>query len=489
MGLHQTLASVDNFFWTLSIYPYILKAEHEAKKVEKDPAKYYSEKAEKEAKKAEKEAKKAEKETKKEDQEEIKKAVKEAKENGNNEVPEEVDKFITEMSDDNIISKTNLTLIAIDSNKMVQYAFYYMTNPEAKLITTSTKLEKELINGIGELVGFGKIYEDEAAEDLKKYDPSKEEYTSNDNYIFSIDHIIKLASGSTKEQMNIRRAELESAKNTSDDIEESVEETSEENTNTRWKKDENGIIHPVFFTPEGEETEPTYFGDEPIVGPSIPVELFNKLESDFGDLLPMKHRYQMLPNNLVQLYVTRDNGMEEYYTVDPGVVMGLGKTYILANIVNDTIFVCTEDKDVCRNVLSNVFYTLTPDEVQTSIKNYFRNMKIYKYIDMSNTEKLAELNQDDFQKLGKKITFILNQIACQYNGTGQELPRLRFADFQSVDNFMLISDISVISPFMFDGTTSPAIHEGLIYQVDGDNITQRLFGNVVEFHIDKYGEI
>jgi hypothetical protein len=162
--------------------------------------------------------------------------------------------------------------------------------------------------------------------------------------------------------------------------------------------------------------------------------------------------------------------------------MGKGKIYILANVPTDTLFVSTEHKDIIRKVLSDKDYVLNPSEIQKVIQDYFRNMNIYRYIDMNKTEFLSKINEENFQKLGKKLTFIINQ---KINNEC----RFRFLNWESVDKFAIISDSSVKSPLSSTGETSDKISEGLTYIVEGDNITQKMGDKINMLQIQQYGDM
>lgn len=475
------LAKLQNLMWDIKLIPTQIEVSYKSNKCMKDPE-YINKLQEKAAKKEEKRAEKAQK---KQDAETMKAAKKAANEDREEAFSDTVRDNIVNMSNGDNIFKMNLVGRAIETNKLIQFTNFYMTSQEAQLIKLNQK-EREIVNGIAQLFDFGKIYESAGIASLKLYDPDcKEDYVSTSKYLLSIKDIeAKKNDQAFMEKLASRKEQLLAESQHPED-DEPVTETEETTTSSRWVKDKDGIIHPIFVLPEDEVIiEPE------VQGVGISDDLFKLLEDKFNPFLNgIKHRYE-LSGDLVLLYVTREGtGAEEYYTVDPtGIVMGGGKTYILANTGTDTLFVSTEHNDIVSNVLSSVFYILRPEEIQKVFQDYFRNMVIYRYVDMSNTEFLKDLDTKSLQKLGKKLTFIINQVANQNQGQSQ-LPRFRFNFWNGIDDFLLISDPAVKSPLKHIGETSDLICEGLMFEVKGDDVTQRFKGYNIEYHIDKYGDM
>lgn len=484
------LAKIENLLWEVKLIPTQIEVAYKSNKAMKDPdyiKNLQKKKEEKALKKLEREQKmqekKAEREEAKSDKEVMKAAQEAAKEErGDEPFSESVSNHITTLGADNSLKTIQLIKKAGDTNKIIQFACYYMSNENAKLIKLSEK-EREICNGIADIFNFGKIYESAGVANLKLYDADYEEYLPASNYILSIKDIESRKNDFVFiENMKKRKEQLA---NTDD-----LNEETEQNAHTIWQSDEDGIVHPVFI-PEDGNVKPFEEAKKNSQGAGISDELFKSLENVFVPILGIdEHRYEMLDNGLVRLFITRpEYNVEEFYTVDPGLVMGAGKIYILANIGNDTLFVSTDHKDIVKNILSSAFYVLNATEVQEVLQDYFRNMNIYRYVDMSNTEFLKDLSEEDFQKLGKKLTFILSKIVLQNDGAVSETPRFRFNYWNGVDDFIIISDPTVKSPLKETNETSSIICEGLMFEVKGDDVTQRLKTNVIEYHIDKYRDI
>lgn len=101
-------------------------------------------------------------------------------------------------------SKTQFTII--------NYAYYYMTDKNAKLVTRFNMIEKEIINGISSVFDFGKIFPEAVVGDLRRYDLRYEDFcprSANPDYILSIADIIKKTELiDFMEKVNQRKAQL-----------------------------------------------------------------------------------------------------------------------------------------------------------------------------------------------------------------------------------------------------------------------------------------
>ena len=411
------------------------------------------------------------------DSDEIKKAKEEYPMEG---CSQKVSNDIILSSSDDTVIKAKLVCKALETHKWIQFALYYMTDKNAKLIKATEK-EKELVNGIAKYFSFGKIYESSGVADLETYDMSyTDKYNINHKYLLSIendiltrtkDDLICEKIAKRKENINAENEHPE------DDVPE--EETIEEFTKPNFVKDTEGIIHPVFFKENTEEII------KPIQGNNISNELFAKLTSEFKDFFPKESKYNYYRNERGQIIIdlTTKEGIRNEYIVDDGSVMGANKLYLLCNLDYDTIFVSTDHKDIIKKSLANKMYTLTKEEIDIVNKDYFENQSIYRYIDMSNTDFLNKLSDEDKKILNNKLTFILNILSNQ-TMPGQDLPRLRFNNWDSVNEFCIISDNKVKSPLLVEGATSSILVNGLIFIVNGDTLTQKFNSSTVDIKMN-----
>lgn len=445
--------------------------------------------AEKRRKEAEKASKKAEKKASKKESKDSKKEAKEQfkeadKAYGSDSVSEEMLNSINAFYKEDPLKIAGAAVKATKTLQLVKYTMYYMTDKDAKLIELDEKIEKEIINSIAKLYDFGKIFEDVDYQDLERFDLSSEKCKGDPRYILSIKDIMSWGDNEyVKDKIKERKEQLEAEKQYPTEEDDGDEESGNK-SKPSYTTDEDGLIHPVFFDPEKKGQPLTDFVKR---GPGIDDKVYDKLETIIPEFVKSDYRYEAF-GSLVYLYIKRtEEGAEDCYLIDPGIVMGKGEYCIISNVPNDTLFVPFSHKDIVEKIISNKFYVLTSEEIQKVIDGYFRNLNIYRYIDMSKTEFLSKLSQDDFQKLGKKLTFILSKLADNANGV--DLPRFRFNMFESIDNFMIISDPAVVSPLIGTNETSSIMVEGMMFIVNGDSVTMKYFDSTTDFKIEKYGEM
>ncbi len=127
---------------------------------------------------------------------------------------------------------------------------------------------------------------------------------------------------------------------------------------------------------------------------------------------------------------------------------------------------------------------LTPEEIIEVRADMFTNDLIYRSIDMSGMSgNISQLTKEEFSLLGKKLTCITNISDIAIHNA---VPRMRFSQFRSINDFGLVSDYGCVSPL--DGITSMEIHEGLVIGVKDDTISVDLSdgGGVILYPI-QYG--
>ena len=176
---------VENFFyWNVRLLPTQIQVAHNARKVTKDPD-YFTKKENNKnkfesfinSKKEEKQQQpQEEKDTKKENNEEslknseMKKADNLSKEiNGDEQFTEKLKDDIIKLSGNDQFKRLQIINKALAAKKLIDYAYYYMTDNDAKLIKLN-QTEKEICNAIANIFDFGKIYDSVGIADLKRYD-------------------------------------------------------------------------------------------------------------------------------------------------------------------------------------------------------------------------------------------------------------------------------------------------------------------------------
>ena len=352
--------------------------------------------------------------------------------------------------------------------KMVSAALTYMNNGIEIDGSNLTDEDKSVLNGIASIFNFGKIFEEANVADLRNYDSKFNNNVADQKYIFDINSIGEIKSTPLGKKIS---RNIEKLKN---DVEDAIE----------IEDDDLDATHPINFTVV-DEYEYNY---EPVKGKGISNNLFKKLEKAFLPYLNgRKHQYTLIPDNgLIRLYYDNDRIPNGMLTIDPGLVMGCGKLYVMAKIPGDFVFVDTDHHDIISKLFENNMYELTDEEYQLVLSGLFRNTNHYTWIDLSNTSFMGKLSEEQFQKLGKKFTFVLSKIAEER--PGMELPRLRITNWKSIDNFDMISDDKVISPLSREGDTKGLPELGLKVQVRKDAMIEyKNDQKVSEYTVAEYG--
>ena len=342
---------------------------------------------------------------------------------------------------------------------------------EKKPINIDDNEEKEIINGIASMFDFGKIYKDANVADLKKYDPKFNNGAIDQKYIIEIDRISELKN-----------------------IKAMMEKINANKPKKSFTVDENDVIHPVSFD-NLIEREANDSSAIPMKGKGISNNLFKKLEKAFlPHMGKTYHRYEKEENGFIDMFYENGSEAGGMIRIDPGLVMGKGGLYVLSNFSNDVCFVDIKHHEIITKILGNNFYQLTSDEYQVVVDDLFRNTEHYQYYDLSNTSFLGKLSNEEFQKLGKKLTFVSAKLALERTNDAMPhpeiQPRLRLTNWKSIDNFDLISDERVISPLHSSHQTFGVVELGLKVEVRKDDVIEYKNNKVVsKYHIDKYGNM
>jgi len=200
--------------------------------------------------------------------------------------------------------------------------------------------------------------------------------------------------------------------------------------------------------------------EKPIQGDGISDEDFANLEKVFNPLLKgQKYRYESY-NDIFMLYITRVGGTEESFIIDDGSILGGDKFYVLANKMNDTVFVSADDPEIPM-ILKSKFYMVSPDCAKRNEANLLQPGIVYRYIDFSG----IDLDKVDKDKFAANLAACINVVSN--NG---EAPRMRFNEFTSDSNFELISDEFTKSPLQELGFTSNLISPMLRIEFENNKI-------------------
>lgn len=493
MGLFDFISDVSDAIYdagyNLSLQPTIWSIEHEARKLERTGSSNTTTKPEPPKPATKKtvtsannnkvvEKSKAISTTSKEksDEEKIKaleKELAELKRKRNEETSKSIEKKEDEVVNFSDFKEAKLANLKSRAAKLITASTDYMSG-ETKEIVTDNDEEKEIINGVASMFDFGKIFEDAKVADLKKYDPKFNDDAIKEKYIIEIDRILEMK---TIKAMMKKINQNKPSKSTNFTI-----------------VGDSDVIHPVSFD-NLIEREANDSSAIPIKGKGISNNLFKKLEKAFlPHMGKTYHRYEKEENGFIDMFYENGSEAGGMIRIDPGLVMGKGRLYVLANFSNDICFVDTEHHDIITKILGNNFYQLTPDEYQVVVDDLFRNTEHYQYYDLSNTSFLNKLSSEEFQKLGKKLTFVTAKLALERTNDAMPhpeiQPRLRLTNWKSIDNFDLISDERVISPLHSSHQTFGVVELGLKVEVRKDDVIEYKNNKVVsKYHIDKYGNM
>lgn len=250
-------------------------------------------------------------------------------------------------------------------------------------------------------------------------------------------------------------------------------EASRSNMKMDGIADPDPVVPIIFINKNMDLTQPQ----------SLSKGIITKLEKEFGDILCMySHQFNRI-GDIIELMIY-NNGRMDQYLIDPGTIIGNGFNVICNAPGADTTMVNAKHKDILAKAFANKSYVLTPEEMMEVNKDMFMNQGIYMMVDMSKgCEILPKLSEEEFVKLGKKLSFIIN---IPWNSAVIPASRLRIRTFKSVDDFVLVSDDKCKSPLSAD-LNLQNITPGLMVKVNGDDIVVKLNDVEQKYHIDEYG--
>lgn len=378
---------------------------------------------------------------------------------------------IREAANNNDLYEIDLISTAIKTNKWINYAIYYMTEDDSHLLKCNYA-EREFLNSISMLAGFGRMYQSAGVTDLREFDIKNPDRKIGTKFILLFDELLdRIHDEEFIQKMKIRKTKL--GMNI-------LSIGMDPNYKGSHSIDNDGYIHPVFFM----NPVITDIGEKK--GPGIDQVTFDRLENSVGKLIMnSKYKYSRNENGLIDLEQEIDNsfGAIEKFVIDDGLLLG-GTTisilgyYDTINGGTDKVFVdVNKHPDIAFNILKSVFYKMSADEVNVATADLLNNGFIYTYIDFNNTPWFDYLGFTD------KITLSNNLVnIVRYMGNDPNLaypPRLRFLSYKDPDNFTLISDNEVKSPLSDTFETTPNILEGLSFVVQDGSASMYYGGQII----------
>lgn len=349
-------------------------------------------------------------------------------------------------------------------NALLKEVVNYIMFSNCELYQNHSIESKKIINGIGSVFGLKELYSDVLTADIRMYDPTFEatgEYNPDLDTIVYISDIVKW-----KNDPDFKTA-----------LEKKLEESGYSAGLDDFELENIGGIN------ETSDVNTVRVQD------GFPIALKDVFEPFFADK-NVRRTYFFDANRKPNILVDHINlNQHNSYIIDDNHALGRDFISIMCKSgQNDSWFVPIICKEVIDKIFSDPDYLLTVNDIHISLQYYFGNPEIYKYIDMSDPRFLNKLTTEQFKKLGRKLTYIIDTIMRNMTAPGTEMPGLRFLAFVNINRFSLISDSQVGSSSKYiSGSgyieTSPTILEGLTFIVKDDTITRQLNGVEDKFNI------
>ena len=365
---------------------------------------------------------------------------------------------IKRMSKGSVLMEVAFTSVAVRSSKLFLYTIYYLTDPDAKLLSFDED-DCKFINTISEMAGAGRIYKNVGVlDDITKYDSKFADVTYSEGFLISLDDVMEKVADEEIRKKIITKLGMGLISNTG------VPWLGGTVSGINARVDEDGMIHPIFFTDEPMVNTMARCQSEDITPDRLVI-----FESQLADFFNPEDYYFYSTNSdgAYILNIARGDAMGavDSYIIDDGSIMGGENVSVLANFVlpdgrQDSIFVNVKrNPEIAQVVLHNRFYLLNQFEVMKVVKGNFNDTVIYHNIDFSNTFWYDSLNADQLSILERRLSKILPHI---------QDARLRFSTFSSIDSFTLCSDDKVKSQMKSGDVTSSKILEGMTIIVTGN---------------------
>ena len=368
--------------------------------------------------------------------------------NTTRDISEDMYEDILEVSDNHLV-KIDLCNTALKTNKWVDYAIWYMSHPNAKLIQVNKKT-KRFVNAISTLAGYGLIYKDMPPIDLKIYDINSPERKLGGKFLINLDELKeRLVDPIFVRNMNLKKNKI----------------AIEELRNSKQFND-GDIIHPFFFNNIPIQD----IG--PKQGEGIDDILFYKLENSIGKLIINKYCYFKDQFGVLRAKVIKDQyGTTEDYVLDDGSISGGTKISILGMSASSGYWVWVNSEvypDIAYNMLNRSFYYLNDDEVNRV--NYYNlfSFETNRFIDMANTPWVDYLNDMDKMYIEKYVSAILRHHSN--DPLISPYTKFRFKSYTNCHNFVLVSDENVIlqsitnEPFVYTPSLRYTVENGDVIQ-------------------------
>lgn len=237
------------------------------------------------------------------------------------------------------------------------------------------------------------------------------------------------------------------------------------------------------------EVEPFVPMAAPVVTIGYPAstkqKMIKKAEAAFIDSLPNTGTYKFnVINDMMELVIPDMTNMNNlgftHYMVDPNVLLGNG--YNISGWMNKPdgtrcgVYVSSKHTDIVKKIIDGKNnYTLTQPEVQRVLADQFTDQIIYYYLDPKGlSDKVKKLNTTELKKLEQKLSVVVKHDFSKFPAS-----RLRILSWNSMDDFVLISDEKVRAPLSDYNpkNTWGFINKGLTITVKDDQFTVKYGDN------------
>ena len=366
------------------------------------------------------------------------------------------------LSNGNFLVRIDFVSAALKASKWINYAGRYMVCKDTPLIYNANKMEREFVNGLSVIAGFGKIYEDNDIMDLDKCDSAKVSSSYTGKLLFNKDETLDILFNE-KFQSAMRKRMIDSGISSTelavvDNIETVNVSNNDQNADSttveenKHRVDDEGYIHPIFTTESFKADMMKKYNDpKPDTMPAFEYSKFKEELKCFLGAYENRYRFDYI-NGYFYLYILRDNGIEDFYILDDGSIMGGRAVSVLANYhdfsdgLNKTIFVNSNNHPVLiRKILSSSLYFLTPEEVEEVKKDHFYDTTLYNMIDFSDYEGNEDLMEFmDWLTPEARYTLETNLLGIR---SITKDTRFKFTSFNNESDFTLESLDDIVAMF------------------------------------------
>lgn len=373
------------------------------------------------------------------------------------------------------------------THKLIMRAISYMLNENALPDESLSKEDKQLFNTICKLANFPLPYPKVKTLDMKKVENFDSEFVFDKEEILNLLYNIDFQN-----KMRIRM--MNSGMDTGCGKIVDAIEMKPNPVSTKTKKEKKHVEEPQQVDPQNAPIE--FVDPNNMVrryekkGVNVSVESYNRFEYAFAKFIPetVPYHYELGMDGYYYLYITRPNGVEEYYALDDGSIMGGDSVYIMGSYIDENgkpqnIFVDAYDYPsvVSKILKQSIFNYLTEDEVKRCSERLFFDRKVYNLIDFRDTPFIDDLDKNQLILLETTLLGVFNLDVVSNR------IRMKFESFNGPANYVLVSDMSLKRPFPYiqnEPQPETSVCEGLKITVLNKDIFVEYGGSSMKYHME-----